>query len=203
MDEPFRQMMRRWAFPVLASAAVVAAAGCGAASSSPGGQVASIPTTAPTHSTATAPSKAGTGSSAAGGAISPVRRLDDTPQQINAILNAWNNCLVAHGATYGPVAGVAGSKNLANIPASAYAACKSKEPQLPPQEIPSQNPHYRADSIANVNCLRAHGVMVHLVADTSVFSNGLGWTFDGGSPLPANEGQIEQDCMLRAFGGKQ
>lgn len=132
-----------------------------------------------------------------------MQRLDDTPQQINAILNAWNKCLVAHGATYGRVAGVAGSKNLANIPASAYAACKSKEPQLPPQEIPSQNPHYRADSIANVNCLRAHGVMVHLVADTSVFSNGLGWTFDGGSPLPANEGQIEQDCMLRAFGGKQ
>ena len=195
-------MMRRWAFPVLASAAVVAAAGCGAASSPQGGQVASIPATAPAHSTATAPSKAGAGSSAAGGAISPVERLDDTPRQINAIVNAWNNCLVAHGATYGRVAGVAGSKNLANIPASAYAACKSKEPQLPPQEIPSQNPHYRADWIANVNCLRAHGVMVHLVADTSVFSNGLGWTFDGDSPLPANYDQITQACQLQAFGGK-
>ena len=133
-----------------------------------------------------------------------VERLDDTPPQINAIIGAWDNCLVAHGATYGNVPGVAGSQNLANIPASAKAACMDKEPQLPPQLNPASNPHYRADSIANVACLRAHGVMVHLVADTSVSSNGLSWAFDSdASSPPANLGQIQQECQLKAFGGNK
>jgi hypothetical protein len=132
-----------------------------------------------------------------------VERLDDTPQQIDAIITAWNDCLAAHGATYGNVPGVAGSQNLANIPASAKAACVDKQPQLPPQLDPAQNPQYRADSIANVACLRAHGVMVHLVSDNSVSPNGLSWTFDSdASSPPANLSQIQQECQLKAFGGK-
>lgn len=131
-----------------------------------------------------------------------MERIDDTPQQIDAIVAAWNNCLVAHGATYGNVAGVAGSKNLANIPASAKAACVDKQPLSPPQLNPATNPSYRADWVAEVACLRAHGDMVHLTTDSSAGPNGLAYTYDAGAPPPpANEGQIEQECQLKAFGG--
>lgn len=132
-----------------------------------------------------------------------MERLDDTPQQIQAIVAAWDDCLVAHGATYGRVAGVAGSQNLAYIPASAKAACADKVPQQPPQLDPATNPHYRADWIANVACLRAHGVMVHLIADHSMSPNGLAYTYDSGAPpLPADLSQIARTCQLDAFGGR-
>jgi hypothetical protein len=215
MRQLLRHVIRRPALAVLAPAAALLVAGCGAASSSAGQQVASIPvappassaaggparsgTTAPASLVTTPPASGGTGSAATG----PVERLDDTPQQINALIVAWNNCLVAHGATYGTVAGVAGSRNLSNIPSSAKAACLSKEPQLPPQLNPSENPQYRTDSIANVACLRAHGVMVHLVSDTSVFSGGLSWTYDSDvTSSPDNLSQLQQTCQLQAFGGK-
>jgi hypothetical protein len=132
-----------------------------------------------------------------------VERLDDTPQQIAALIDAWNQCLVAHGATYGIAPGVAGSQNLTNIPASAYSACRYKEPVLPPQLNPSQNPHYRNDMIAEVACLRSHGMSVHLTTDTSVYPDGLSWTFDANAGLqPVNQGQIQDECQLKAFGGK-
>lgn len=200
MDKPLRKAIRQWAFPVLASAAaLVAATGCGSAGSAQSGQIASIPSTASAGSTTTASSTAGAGSSAS----PPVERLDDSPAQIDALIGAWDDCLVAHGATYGNGAAVAGSRTLSNIPASAKAACLSKEPELPPQLVPSENPHYRADFISEVACMRAQGVMVHLVTDTSGGFNGLSWTYDNSNPLPADSNQVEAQCQAKAFSGKQ
>lgn len=207
MDKSLGFPLRQWALPVLVSAAALTAvAGCGAANSSANDPVASIPSSSSSAQTAASAAASTAGATAAavtgsGGQPGVVERLDDTPQQIDAIISAWNSCLVAHGATYGNVPGVAGSKNLANIPISAKAACVDKQPVLPPQLNPASNPRYRADWIAEIACMRGHGVMVHLTADSSNGPGGLAYTYDAGAQPPANLGQIQQQCQLKAFGG--
>jgi hypothetical protein len=136
----------------------------------------------------------------------PQERLDDTEQQHDAMIAAWDACLATHGATYttSQRAAAGGRPRIAEpIPSAAAKACLYKEPLGPPQLDPNLNPHYRDDMTADVNCLRAHGEMVHLTQDTSAGPNGLAWTFDNNTPpLPANSAQLENQCQLAAFSGK-
>jgi hypothetical protein len=145
-----------------------------------------------------------TGGGTAAGAR-PQERLDDTPQEHQALIQAWDDCLVAHGAqtSTSRQAGVMGATTIVEpIPDSAKAACTDKLPLLPPELDPAQNPHYRDDSVALVACLRGRGVMVHLTQDTSVYAGGLSWTYDDHAPpMPADEQQSERTCTLMAFGG--
>lgn len=177
----------------MSGAAVVAAlVACGGGNDAANPQVASLPTTSSAGVTVAPPATAGR----------PQERLDDTPERHEALIAAWDACLVARGATYGG-AGVAGGKSLKEpIPTAAKNACTDKLPIGPPELDPSQNLHYRDDMVAEINCLRAHGDRVHLTSDTSVYPNGLGWTYDDNATVPANEGQIEDACQLAAFGGK-
>lgn len=135
----------------------------------------------------------------------PQERLDDTPAEREALIHAWDQCLVDHGAHWTTTRpGVAGApKSVADpIPAAAHAACENKLPLEPPELNPALNPHYRDDTLAEIACMRAHGVMVHLTQDTSVDPDGLAWTYDSSSTkVPANEGQIEDQCQQQAFGG--
>ncbi|WP_329134748.1 hypothetical protein OG552_19780 [Streptomyces sp. NBC_01476] len=188
------------------------ACGGGGAKATPG--VASLPTTkapsagraagtpTPTTTSTTTASTSGAGGDST---ARPQERLDDTPEEREALIHAWDQCLVDHGAKWTTSrAGVAGApKQVADpVPPAASAACEDKLPQLPPELNPDLNPHYRDDTLAEIKCLRDHGVMVHLVADTSVDPHGLGWTFDSSTvKVPDNESEIEDQCQLAAFGG--
>jgi hypothetical protein len=145
-------------------------------------------------------------------------RLDDTQDRRDALIAAWDACLVKNGARYAPdngrrsAAGAAAGQEPTGkayrqvqepIPQPAKAACMNKLPLLPVEFDPSLNPHYRDNAVANVKCLRQHGIKVHLTKDTSENPNGLGWTYDDNAgPLPENSGTIEHDCELAAYGGK-
>ncbi|HEX4222110.1 MAG TPA: hypothetical protein VHZ97_07105 [Pseudonocardiaceae bacterium] len=179
-------------------ASLVTLAACSGGGDSAAPQVASLPSS---------------GSSSAGQAPTttvtagrPQERLDDSPQQHEALIHAWDVCLLANGATSEGATGELGDRTPIKepIPKQAYTACLSKEPLGPPELDPNLNPNYRQDWLADISCLRSHGIMVHLTQDTSAGPNGLAWTFDDNSPpLPANEGQLENTCELSAFAGKK
>ena len=178
---------------------LITLAACGSGSSdSAAPQVASLPSSAA--------SSAGQAPATTVTAGRPQERIDDTPQEREALIHAWDVCLLANGATTEGATGVAGDRTAIKepIPKQAYNACLSKEPVGPPELDPSLNPNYRQDWLDDISCLRAHGVMVHLTQDTSAGPNGLSWTFDDGSPpLPANEPQIEDTCEQTAFADKK
>jgi hypothetical protein len=189
-------------------------AGCSGSDGTPQAQVASLPAATSAGSgepaATTAPGKPTTGR--------PQMRLDDSPEQRDALIRAWDACLVKNGARYTPDRGRGAAAGAAAgpgqtavvvrtvaepIPKAAKAACTDKLPLGPPEQDPNLNPHYRDDSLANVKCLRQNGIKVHLVNDTSVDPNGLSWTYDDSAgTLPANEDKIEHDCELAAFGGR-
>jgi hypothetical protein len=135
--------------------------------------------------------------------VSPQMQLDDTDAERNARIGAWQDCLVEHGAEYATdprSLGVAPRPVADPVPPAASAACRSVLPRLPVELNPNLNPDYVADSEANVRCLREHGIPVHLYRDTSVWPDGLSWTYDSSDvELPADQGRIEEDCELAAF----
>jgi len=216
--------------PALVGVVALIVAGCGGGS--PTSQVASLPSASasspvgdPTGSTtggSATSSTSGQGADGSGTAVGRQERLDDTPEEHEAIIDAWDVCLVHHGAKYADEAGVraqagaapgksggtkAGAemyRSLAEpIPNAAKKACVDRAPIGAPELDPNLNAHYRDDMLAEVKCLRAQGIPVHLVPDTSAGPNGLSWGYDDNAgPLPANEEQIDRDCELKAFGGK-
>ena len=186
------------------AACLITLTACAGSSGASDPQVASLPSTG----AASGPSQdAGTTGSTQG----PQERLDDTPQQDAAYIQAWDACLVAHGAHYTTqqagaesTGGAVGEQVADPVPAAATAACVDKLPRLPPELVSGTNPNYVADSKAEVACMRSHGVLVHLVSDTSGGDpNGLTWTFDsGGTPTPADLSQVQSECQMAAFSGK-
>ncbi|MFJ4987387.1 hypothetical protein ACIP9H_26710 [Streptomyces sp. NPDC088732] len=203
---------------VLAAVTLAALAGLtacgGTADPSAERQVASLPASDAPAPPAGDADGTGTGTetqAGTGDAGPPQMRLDDTDERRNRLIRAWDDCLVAHGAqTGGP--GPAGPVregqplNLVEpIPDSAKRPCAGKLPLGPKEENPALNPHYRENAQARVQCLRAKGVMVHLVKDTSVYPNGLGYTYDDDyvENDPVGESAIEHACELEAFSGKK
>lgn len=136
--------------------------------------------------------------------ISPQMQLDDTDAEHMARIGQWQDCLVDNGAEYATdprSLGIAPRPVADPVPESARAACTDVLPRLPKETNPNLNPDYVADSEANVACLRENGVMVHLYNDTSVWPDGLSWTYDSSDvELPDNQSQIEKACELAAFG---
>ncbi|WP_055587621.1 hypothetical protein [Peterkaempfera griseoplana] len=204
---------------VLCMLALPLVSGCGKSETRATPSVASLPTSQTTSQTtsdaagtsgtpsdpAKTPSSPDAGPADGDTSRRPQERLDDTPEERAALIHAWDQCLVDHGAHWTTTRpGVAGAPaTVADpIPPAASSACKNKLPLMPPELDPALNPHYRDDMLANIKCLRAHGVMVHLTSDTSVNANGLSWTYDSSdTPLPPNQGQIEDKCQMEAFGG--
>jgi hypothetical protein len=181
------------------TAGLLALAACssgGSGSAAP--QVAALPSSG-SNSATQAPTTAVT-------AGRPQERLDDTPQQHEAQIHAWDVCLLANGATTEGAAGEAGDRTPIKepIPKQAYTACIGKEPLGAPELDPNQNPNYRQDWRNEISCLRSRGDMVHLTQDTSVDPHGLSFTYDDNAPPPpANEEQIENSCELAAFADKK
>ncbi|WP_225846386.1 hypothetical protein [Streptomyces sp. HPF1205] len=208
---------RRLLFPASAAAVcLLALAGCAGGgrtdpgvASLPASSAATNPAAGATPGTSATSTGAGNGASSGTGSDSsarPQERLDDTPAEREAMIHAWDECLVAHGAHWntGRAEAVGGApKTVADpVPKQASAACVNKLPQEPPELNPALNPHYRDDMLAEISCMRAHGVKVHLVPDTSVDPGGLGWTYDSSTTqVPADEGKIEEQCQRQAFGG--
>ena len=191
---------------------LTACGGSGGGEASGKKEVASLPSSvAPSTST----SKGGGGSKQTeASSTRPQMRLDMTDEERQALIDAWDACLVKHGARYaqpGEQAGPAGNTKAGlkpsvadPVPQSAKNACTNKLPLLPPELDPGRNPHYRDDWVANVKCLRDHGIKVHLVEDNSDGDNALAWTFDDNEgAVPADMTQIEHNCELAAFGGKK
>jgi hypothetical protein len=190
----------------LASLATLTACGSSAsdAAHNPDRQVASLPSSTGRPSTGDTSSADG-----AAGSGRPQLRLDDSEERRDRIINAWDQCLLEHGAkTGGPGALAPPGEDqpvfIANpIPQGAKNACIDKQPLGPPELNPELNPHYREDWQKDVACLRSKGMKVHLGKDTSDNPNGLSWTFDDDYvDTGQNTSAIEDDCQRKAFSGQ-
>ena len=132
----------------------------------------------------------------------PQLRLDTSDAERDRLFTAYDDCLVAHGVKVNPVnqPGAAGNGpgrrlDQSGEPKSAYVACAGKLPLQPPELDEDKNPDYAAQWNDNVKCLRAHGLMVHVTKPGE-------WTWDSSdSVVPDNEAELEQTCLLEAFGG--
>lgn len=162
-------------------------AACSSPAAAP--QVASLASTAPSVS-ASAVSKR------------PQLRLDTSQAESDRLFTAYDDCLVAHGVKVNPVdqPGALGNGpgrrlDQSGEPKSAYVACADKLPLQPPELDEDKNPNYAAQWNDNVKCLRAHGLMVHVTKPGE-------WTYDSSDTvIPPNESELEQSCLLEAFGG--
>jgi hypothetical protein len=130
-------------------------------------------------------------------------RLDSTEQEQIKIVEQYQECLFQNGvkevADDGGPRPAGKSKRIldeSGEPKSAYVACAGKKP-LPPVELDENaNPNFAAQWEDNVRCLRAHGLKVHTTEPGS-------WTYDSANTeVPDNQAQLERDCLLEAFGGK-
>ncbi|MEO9322783.1 hypothetical protein ABFT23_04785 [Nocardioides sp. C4-1] len=180
-------------------------AACGSHPDEP--QVASLPETALPAPTTTGPGAAPSAADpagpvegqAAGTDERPVFRVDDTEQRRRQVWNAYNACLLGHGATepQGEMGVGLGDSlvDYANAPRSALEACAHLEPRQPPALDAATNPDFRQDTQAYVACLAGRGLFVTLLGDDSP-----DWTYTEGHPVPDDSAQIEQDCLVEAYG---
>ncbi|CAL9517899.1 hypothetical protein SUDANB140_03790 [Streptomyces sp. enrichment culture] len=158
-------------------------------------------------------SKDGGGDSAVD-AKRPQLRLDTSDEEEQRLRDAYNACLQAHGVPMNTKrAALAGAKQAAPQQGRAdaakyrpaYEACEVKLPLQPPETRPESNPDYADDYRAYVKCLQKKGMKIHLVQDTSVSADGLGWTYDEDTTgtLPDSEVlEADRSCSLEAFGDK-
>lgn len=137
----------------------------------------------------------------------PQFRLDDTDARRTALVNAYSQCLIDHGAIRltgreesAPQIVPAGGDGVPFIrvgdpvPAAAKSACANRLPLMPPQVEAATNPRFHEQSLDYVACLRKHGEWVELLND-----HDLDWTYVEGHPVPDDNGTIEQDCLMEAF----
>lgn len=210
-------MTRLRFLPLLAFVALLAA--CSATPAGP--SVASL-AAAPPPASSGAPSSDGSGAPGAtptptptssGGDVQvsgrPQLRMDDSPDRVRALWNAYNQCLVDNGAqrNTGQAPGAAGPGQnqvvvvVEPVPAAAKAACADKLPEQPPQLDPALNPRYHDDFVAWVACIRDRGVAIHM---TTAANGGLGWTFDNDHvQVPDDMSRIQDECQLQAFGANK
>ncbi|MFD9285853.1 hypothetical protein ACFWD7_53385 [Streptomyces mirabilis] len=205
----------------LTVAAGLALTACGGgAESGSGKSVDTLETGAPTGKNAAAKDSGGDdaaskrGGEAAVEAKRPQLRLDTSEEERSRLTDAYNACLQAHGVPMNTErAAVAGAKQAVpkvsekDYPKyqAAYDACLTKLPRQPPETSPETNTHYADDYRAYVKCLQGRGMKIHLVPDTSVYPDGLAWTYDddtSGSLPEAEQTEADRACTLEAFGGK-
>ncbi|OIJ95690.1 hypothetical protein BIV24_08525 [Streptomyces colonosanans] len=144
----------------------------------------------------------------------PQLRLDTSLEEEQRLSDAYNACLQAHGVPMNTErAAAAGAKQAAPKVSekdnskyqAAYDACLVKLPLRPPETSPETNAHYADDYRAYVKCLQHRGMKIHLISDTSVYPDGLGWTYDDdttGSLPESKETEADRACLLEAFSDK-
>lgn len=206
----------RQVLPVLTLPLLVALTSCGGDPAEP--RVASLPPTAsaPTESTpaagTTPPAGTPSGSTGPTGAAGgqgdrrPVFRVDDTPERRATIWNAYNTCLLENGAKApsgdGPAVALGADGEgdpgvLVDYPAppEAQAACLQLEPVQPPALEAATNPDFHEQRQAYVQCLQDGGLWVELLTDDQ-----LDWTYAEGHSVPDDSAELEQTCLVQAFG---
>ncbi len=184
---------------------LVSLTGCGGTSKTP--RVARVPasvtSSAASEETTSSPA---TGTGTPNGDRRPVLRVDDSPERVASLWNAYNTCLLqngarkpgsdeavpAPGATEGGGPGVLVHQP---VPQKAKAACLHVEPEGAPELEAATNPRFHEQSLAYVACLRDHGEYVRLLND-----HNIDWTYEEGHPVPDNNGEIEDKCLVEAFG---
>ncbi|AIY19326.1 hypothetical protein KR76_25740 [Pimelobacter simplex] len=137
--------------------------------------------------------------------------MDDTVQRRSNLQVAYNKCLIDNGAKEntgreGVDLAVAPGEDadgnpigpvvLEPVPPAARAACLSKLPVMPPELSPATNPDFHRQSLAYVACMRDGGLYVELLSHDN-----LDWTYAEGHSVPENSYQLEDDCLVEAFGG--
>ena len=134
--------------------------------------------------------------------------LDDTEARRGEMAHAHNKCLLDNGAARDTAAEIAVFQGDHNpiviaepVPDEAIAACAHLEMKQPRELDPATNPNYHAEAQANVDCLRDHGIAVHLPTTDDDVPSGLLWTYDSAStPVPDDAAQIEATCLMSTFG---
>jgi hypothetical protein len=177
---------------------VLALTACGSSPAASGERVATLASGGPATTPASAPPAAEAGR--------PQLRLDTSDEERNRMFAAYDDCLVKNGVKVntgdqaGPVTNELPDGRPGRVldqsgePRSAYRACAGKLPLQPPELDEEKNPRYAQQWNDNVKCLRAHGLMVHVTKPGE-------WTYDSAdTPLPDNQEEIEDACMLEAFG---
>jgi hypothetical protein len=134
-------------------------------------------------------------------------RLDTTDDETARYWDVYQDCLLQHGVKQLPknsdtISVAVGTGRLAldwksGEPKAAYVACADKKPLEPVELDPDRNPRYAAQWQDNVRCLRRHGLMVHATKPGE-------WTYDeSDTKVPDNQEQLEDQCILEAFGAKK
>ena len=146
----------RLVLAALALVVVVAAAACSAGGHSP--PVAALPTSTAGRAGATSPATATPSVPSTAVTARPREQLDESPSQIQALLEPYNQCVAAHGGK-----GTSGSTSPA-AEAAAEAACINFDP-LPPWQYDPANPKAMGFVQQVVACLHQHGVHFAQVTD--------------------------------------
>ncbi|WP_159054160.1 hypothetical protein [Streptomyces sp. AS58] len=142
----------------------------------------------------------------------PQLRLDTSDEERARLGDAYNACLEAQGVPMETErAASAGAKQASPVQGlgpeydDEFDACLVKLPLQPPETAPDTNPQYADDFRAYVQCLQSRGMKVHVVPDTSVYPDGLTWTYDDDAGPESVEvpAQTEKECMMEAFDGKK
>jgi hypothetical protein len=129
----------------------------------------------------------------------PVLGVDDTETERRQVWNAYNACLLDHGAT-SPTSGMAvklgdSLVDYEHAPRRALAACGQLEPVQPPALAAATNPDFRAETQEYVACLADGGLFVTLLGDDT-----MDWTYTAGHPVPEDSAQLERACLVEAYG---
>jgi hypothetical protein len=133
------------------------------------------------------------GAAATSGEVGIQQRLDDSPQKVEEILKAYDNCLHDAGAigTWIPQLEYwkINYEDPTKVTPGQLKQCESKR-LLPPAELdPKKNPHYDEDKKADAQCIRDHGV--RMTSDDPLD----GFVVD---PSPEKY-KIVNDCLVQAF----
>ncbi|MGW2211915.1 hypothetical protein [Streptomyces sp. NPDC001781] len=136
----------------------------------------------------------------------PQIRLDTTQIEEVRMYQGYLRCLKDHGV---PIPSK-GSKmpeadpgtlwfpgiDVAKERPEAEKACLGKRPLPPPELDPKKNPDYMDDYSKWIACDNRRGLKVNPLPD------GGGWNYKPGVTQPRNAEQIDNECMIEAFGGE-
>ncbi|MER6229151.1 MULTISPECIES: hypothetical protein [Streptomyces] len=134
----------------------------------------------------------------------PQLRMDTSAVEEVRMSQGYFRCLKDHGVMVGKM----GPKleggdpellawpngNMAVDHPEAEKKCLGKKPLQPPETDPKQNPNYMGDYADWIRCMNEKGLKV------DPLPNGGGWNYKAGTTPPSDADQIQQECMIEAFG---
>lgn len=135
--------------------------------------------------------------------------LSNGSARLDRLNQAYTDCLIEHGAPTIDPSSEPRPVPASNIsaqygvtlawppPADARRACADVNPVYPPALEAATNPTFAAQARSYVACLQGHGEWVRLLNDQDI-----SWTYRAGHDVPDNNAEIEDDCLVGAFGSE-